>query len=414
MKRLFLFLATVSLLSANAQVARDGWRGPMRDGIYPETGLLKQWPADGPQLKWEVLDAGKGYSSPVVAGDRIYLTSLNADQTQEVFSAYTLDGKRLYSTPYSKPWDGQYFDSRTTPTIDNGKAYVISGAGQIVCINTADGKILWSVDGARTFSRKTGDWGTSECALVFDNKVIYTPGGDATTMVALDKNTGKEIWRSKSLGDPSTYMSPLLIEYKGRRQIVGATANNMIGVNSDTGAIEWQYTIKPKTEASWANIAPNTPLFKDGKIFYSHGYDIFSFMLQLADDLKSVSLVWHNGDMDTQHGGYVLIDGTIYGTNHGRPASTWMALDWETGKTLYSNEWGNRGSGAIIAADGMLYCYSERTGAVALVKPARDKFDVVSEFRITKGDGPHWAHPVIKDGVLYVRHGSALLAYKIK
>ena len=303
---LFTALFAMSVIAASAQVAPHGWRGPARDGIYPETALLKQWPAEGPALKWEVMDAGKGYSSPVVVGDRVYITGMSDDQSMEIFTAYTLDGKKLYSVPYSKPWDGQYPETRTTPTIDNGKAYLISGAGQVVCLSTADGKILWSVDGAKQYSRKTGNWGTSECALVFDNKVIYTPAGDLTTMVALDKNTGKEIWRSKALGDPSTYLSPLLIEYKGRRQIVGATANNMIGVNPDTGAIEWQYTIEPKTKASWANIAPNTPLFKDGKLFYSHGYDIFSFMLEIADDMKSVKLVWHNGDMDTQHGLFII------------------------------------------------------------------------------------------------------------
>ena len=413
--RLFLTaIVGVVATTVSAQVTSNGWRGPERNGIYPESGLLKQWPADGPALKWEVFDAGKGYSSPVVMDDRVYITGMSDDQSQEIFSAYTLDGKKLYSVPYSKPWDGQYPETRTTPTIDNGKAYLISGAGQVVCLSIADGKILWSVDGAEQYTRKTGNWGTSECALVFDNKVIYTPAGDVTTMVALDKNTGKEIWRSPALGDPSTYLSPALIEHKGRRQIVGATANNMIGVNPDSGAIEWKYPIKPKTEASWANIAPNTPLFKDGKLFYSHGYDIFSFMLQLADDMKSVSLVWHNGDMDTQHGGYVLLDGVIYGTNHDRVSSAWCALDWQTGATLYADAWANKSAGVVIAADGMLYCYSERTGAVALVKPSREKFEVVSQFRITKGSGPHWAHPVIKDGVLYLRHGEAFMAYKIK
>ena len=413
-RAVLLLVFTLVVWGVSAQIAHDGWRGPNRTGIYAETGLLKQWPEAGPEQLWEVLDAGKGYSSPVVVGERLYLTGMNEEQTKETFAAYTLDGKRLYRVEYGTPWEGQYPEVRTTPTIDNGKAYLISGSGEIVCLDVKDGSIVWKVDGAKLFSRKTGNWGTSECALVFDNKVIYTPGGDVTTMVALDKVTGKTLWQSKPLGDPSTYLSPLLIEYKGRRQIVGATANNMIGVNPDTGAIEWQYTIKPKTEASWANIAPNTPLFKDGKLFYSHGYDIFSFMLQIADDMKSVKLVWHNGDMDTQHGGYVLIDGTIYGTNHDRVSSAWCALDWNTGKTLYADAWANKSAGVVIAADGMLYCYSERTGAVALVRPSREKFEVISQFRITKGDGPHWAHPVIRDGVLYLRHGNALMAYKIK
>ena len=400
--------------TVSAQVARYGWRGPERTGIYPEVGLMKQWPASGPEQLWEVLDAGKGYSSPVVVGDRLYLTGMSEDQSKETFAAYSLDGKRLYRVEYGTPWEGQYPEVRTTPTIDNGRAYLISGSGEVVCLDVKDGKMIWKVDGAKVYSRKTGNWGTSECALVFDNKVIYTPAGDVTTMVALDKTTGKEIWRSKPLGDPSTYLSPLLIEHKGRRQIVGATANNMIGVNPDSGEIEWTYTIEPKTKASWANIAPNTPLFKDGKLFYSHGYDIFSFMLQLSDDLKSVKQLWYNGDMDTQHGGYVELDGVIYGTSHDRVASSWCALDWNTGKTLYADDWANKSAGVIISADGMLFCYSERTGAVALVKPTKERFEVVSQFRVTKGDGPHWAHPIISNGVMYLRHGNALLAYKIK
>lgn len=407
-------LMLLTVWSSSAQVAHDGWRGPNRSGVYAETGLMKQWPQTGPEQLWEVLDAGKGYSSPVVVDGKLYLTGMSEDQSKETFSAYTLDGKRLYRVEYGTPWEGQYPEVRTTPTIDNGKAYLISGSGEIVCLDIKDGSMVWKVDGAKEFARKTGNWGTSECALVFDNKVIYTPGGDQTTMVALDKATGKTLWQSKPLGDPSTYLSPLLIEYKGRRQIVGATANNMIGVNPDSGQIEWTYSIEPKTEASWANIAPNTPLFKDGKLFYSHGYDIFSFMLQLADDLKSVKLIWHNGEMDTQHGGYVELNGVIYGTSHDRLSSAWIALDWNTGKTLYADAWANKSAGVVIAADGMLYCYSERTGAVALVKPLRDKFEVVSQFRVTKGDGPHWAHPVIADGVLYLRHGNALMAYKVK
>ena len=141
--RLFLTaIVGVVATTVSAQVTPNGWRGPERNGIYPENGLLKQWPADGPALKWEVFDAGKGYSSPVVVDDRVYITGMSDDQSQEIFSAYTLDGKKLYSVPYSKPWDGQYPETRTTPTIDNGKAYLISGAGQVVCLSIANGKIL--------------------------------------------------------------------------------------------------------------------------------------------------------------------------------------------------------------------------------------------------------------------------------
>ena len=134
-----------------------GWRGPERNGVYPESGLLKEWPAEGPQLLWETMDAGKGYSSPVIVGDRLYITGMNEDETQEIFSAYTLDGKKVYQTAYSAPWNDTYPETRTTPAIDGDKAYVISGSGDVVCLNIQDGKIVWKVEAGKVYGRKTGN-----------------------------------------------------------------------------------------------------------------------------------------------------------------------------------------------------------------------------------------------------------------
>lgn len=407
-------LAYFTLTDAIAQTPY-GWRGPERNGSYPETGLLKQWPEGGPQLLWETMDAGKGYSSPVVVDGRLYLTGMNEDETQEIFSCYTLDGKKVYETAYSTPWDQTYPETRTTPAIENGKAYVISGSGEIVCLNIADGKIVWKVNGGKDFGRKTGTWGTSECPLVYDDKVIYTPAGDQTTMVALNKDTGELIWKTVALGDEGAYVSPMLITYNGKRQILGSTGKSVLGVDPDKGTIEWTFTDWGR-EGGRASIAPNTPLFKDGKIFFCHGYDINSTMLQLNDDLKGVTVVWRNTDLDTHHGGYVEVGGIIYGSNWiNNNQGNWVAVDWNTGATKYESAWtGGKSKGSIVTADGMLYCYDERRGFVGLVRPDPAKFDVVSEFRITKGVGPHWAHPVIVNGVLYIRHGFALMAYKVK
>ena len=395
-----------------------GWRGPERNGVYPESGLLKEWPAEGPQLLWETMDAGKGYSSPVIVGDRLYITGMNEDETQEIFSAYTLDGKKVYQTAYSAPWNDSYPETRTTPAIDGDKAYVISGSGDVVCLNTKDGKIIWKVEAGKVYGRKTGNWGTSECPLVFDNKVIYTPAGDQTTMVALNKENGELIWKTTAFGDIGAYVSPLLINYKGKRQIVGSTAKHIFGVNPESGEIEWSFAEwgPADRDAKWPNIAPNTPVYKDGKLFFCHGYNINGVMLQLADDLKSVSVMWRTDVLDTHHGGYVEVNGIIYGSNWiNNNQGNWCAIDWNTGAVGYETAWaGGKGKGSIIAADGMLYCYDERRGAVALVRPNPAKFDIVSEFRITKGVGPHWAHPVIVNGVLYIRHGFALMAYKVK
>ena len=175
-----------------------GWRGAHRDGIYEETGLLKVWPADGPELLWSALDAGKGHTSPVIVGDRLYITGMNEDETREIFSAYTLTGKKVYEVEYSPVWGGSYPETRTTPMIVGKKAFMISGSGEVVCLDITDGKIVWKVSG-KSFRHQPGMWGTSECPLVIDGKkVIYTPSGNETTIVALDAETGKTIWKSRS------------------------------------------------------------------------------------------------------------------------------------------------------------------------------------------------------------------------
>ena len=177
---------------------------------------MKTWGSDGPKLLWDAEDVGSGYSSPVIVGDRIYITGMNEDEDMETFMAYSSNGEKIYQIEYGSPWTGSYPETRTTPAIVNGKAYVISGAGEIVCINVADGSIVWKVNGGEVFGRKTGTWGTSESPLVVDNKVIYTPSGDQTTMVALNAQTGELVWKTRPLGDIGAYVSPLLIEYRGK------------------------------------------------------------------------------------------------------------------------------------------------------------------------------------------------------
>ena len=425
----FVYIIVVCLFAHFAAAQSSySWRGENRDGIYKETGLLKSWSAEGPRQLWETSDVGKGYSSPMIINNRLYITGMNEDSDKEIFIAYSLDGKKIYETVYGTPWSGSYPETRTTPAIEGDKAYVISGSGEIVCINIEDGKIVWTVEGGKIFERKAGTWGTSECPLIFDNKVIYTPAGDQTTMVALNAQTGETVWKSKPLGDIGAYVSPILISYKGKRQIIGSTGKSVIGVNPETGDIEWTFTdwTAPPREGGNApqnpppaearpNIATNTPLFKDGRIFFCHGYNIGAYMLELNDDLTEATLAWKNNDLDTHHGHYVMIDNVIYGSNWiNNSQGNWCAVDWNTGETIYENQWDDKGKGSIVAADGMLYCYDERRGSVGLVKPNPEKFDVVSEFIIKKGEGPHWAHPVINNGVLYIRHGSVLMAYEVK
>ncbi len=427
MRNLLILMALVASSCTMAQTPSDftkgasinGWRGPQNNGTYPDTGLLNEWSADGPQKIFEVEDAGKGYSSAQVVGNRIYLTGLNDQEDKEMLSCYNLDGTKVYAVEYGNHWKGSFPEVRTTATYSEGRLYVISGNAEIVCINAEDGKIIWSVDGGQKYSRKTGNWGTSECPLVFDDKVIYTPCGDQTTMVALNKFTGEEIWKTRAFGDKSGYVTPILIEYKGKRQIISSTSQTAFGVNPETGEIEWTYDDwGPKhygNSRRFDNIAPNSALFRDGKIFFCHGYNINGFQLQLADDLKGVTLTWRTETLDTHHGGYVLVGDYIYGSNWiNNNAGNWCCIDWNTGETKYETAWEGKGKGSIITADGKLIIYDERRGTVGLLSATPDGFNVKSEFRILKGSGPYWAHPTLADGILYIRHAGAFYAYKLK
>ena len=403
-----VFLTTTSLFAQSL----NGFRGPARNGVYAETGLLKSWPAEGPQLLWVTEDVGKGFSSPVIEGDRLYITGLDKEGEQEVFSAYTLEGKKIYEKAYGKPWDAYPSDTRATPSIVGDRAYITSGTGEVVCINIANGDIVWKVEGLK-YGINYSTWGISESLLVFDNIVIFSPGGDQTAMVALNATTGENVWLCEAFGGLNNYFSPILVAHNGKRQIIGVTEKYIIGVNPETGKIEWKFDDWGRPDGG-ENVVPNVPIYHKGRLFISSGYDIGAFMLQLNEDATEVSLVWRNNDLDTHHGGFVLVNGTVYGTNWiNNSQGNWLAVDWNSGITHYETPWDNKGKGSIIAADNMLYCYDERRGTVGLVKANPEKFDVVSEFRITKGDGSHWAHPVIHKGVLYIRHGNALMAYKI-
>ena len=399
---------------AFAQTA-TGWRGTNRDGVFYETSLLKSWPPEGPELLWSVEGVGKGWSSPVVSGGKLFITGMDEEEQNEMLAAYTLDGNLIYRIKYGVPWHKSYPDTRTTPTVVNDKVYVISGVGEVVCVNAKDGEIIWSVNG-KTFGVLPNVWGLAESPLVFDNKVIFTPGGNQTTMVALDAATGKTIWTTETLRDSASFVSPILINHKGNRQIIGFSESYIYGVNPKTGEMIWKFNDWDFTPAGGMDgIITNTPLYKDGKIFISNAYGMRAHLLELNDEATGVKALWRNDSLSVQTGGMVLVDDVIYGSNYiTNSRGDWAAVNWNIGETLYKTTWEGHSKGSIIMADGMLYCYEERLGKVALVRPNPEKFDIVSEFRIKRGAGGHWAHPFIHNGVFYVRHGDVLSAYKIK
>jgi outer membrane protein assembly factor BamB len=388
------------------------WRGPGRTGIYNETGLLKKWPDGGPKLLWEANKLGDGYSSVTVTDDAVYVTGRR--DSSDVLTALSLDGKTKWATVYGKAWTANHAGSRCTPTYYNGNLFLVSGSGDIVCVDS-NGKIKWSKNHFSLYDSKPLNFGISESPIVVDNMVITTPGGKKASMVAFNINDGKVVWESESLDETQQYINPKLVEYSGKKMVVTVMSKSILAVNVKDGKILWKVNyagINDGGDAARKNHAI-TPVFRDGNIFVGNGYNWVALKLKLSADGNSVEKVWENRNFDPQVGGVVLLGNNLYGANHmANPADAWVCVDWNTGKTLWTAKWYTRGS--VISADGMLYLYEEKAGHVALVKPDPSKLDIVSEFQITKGEGPFWAHPVISKGKLYMRHGNVLMVYLIK
>jgi outer membrane protein assembly factor BamB len=239
---------------------------------------------------------------------------------------------------------------------------------------------------------------------VIDGDILYiTPGGTKSSIVALNRHTGDLIWNSPGKGELAAYCTPLLFEHNGRKILATHTETHLIGVDAATGKVLWSQSHPNE----WA-VHPNTPLYHEGRLYYLSGYGSGGGMLELAADGNSASLKWTQTIMDSRIGGAVLVDGYIYGSGDSR---VWSCLDWQTGEEKYTSK--EIGIGVVIFADGMLYCYTQK-GELALVKPSSSGFNVVSKTKVALGSEQHWAHPVIYAGVLYVRHGNALVAYKVK
>jgi outer membrane protein assembly factor BamB len=381
--------------------AESQWRGPNRDGVYSGESLIKVWPEAGPEEIWSVEGLGDGYSSAAVTADRVYLTGMT--KGEGFLYAFDLDGKPVWKASYGPEWNGSRPGARTTPTVVGDRIYLMSARGQAVCLST-EGKKIWSVDLMSQFGARNLQWGMTESLLVDGDRVFCTPGGREVTIVALDRHAGKTIWKIKADGETSGYCSPCLVKHGKRRLLLTMTGKSVVGIDADTGEYMWRHS-----HVTDYDVNANTPLYHNGFIYAYSGYGTGGQMFQLSEDGTSVKRVWSQAKLDSQMGAAVLVDGFIYGSGHN--SRGWHCLDWRTGKVQFTaRKIGNKG--AIIYADGMMYCYSE-TGHVGLVKPNPQDFELVSSYRVKKGSGEHWAHPVIKDGRLYIRHGDALMVYHI-
>lgn len=403
-RRISILLSIALILTAAVRAADwPQFRGSQRDGTSPETGLMQQWPDGGPKELWSYEKLGAGFSSIAVADGMVYVCGM-IDGQGHLF-AFDLQGNVKYDVVYGPEWTkaGNYPGTRTTPTIDGDRLYLMSGQGRIACYQARTGKPVWHIDTGDKFKGRNIRWGIAESVLIDGNKAICTPGGKDATMVALDKMTGATIWTSKGLSQLSAYCSPILVERGPNRLLLTLVEKSVVGLDADTGKVYW--TIPH--EVSY-DIQAVSPAYQDGIMYVTNGYRHGSHGFQLSPDGTSVDKKWAEKSLDVQHGGVVLVDGNIHGAS---TRGEWICLDLATGKVKFSDKL--VGKGSVIYVDNRLYCYGEK-GEVGLVKINADGYEQVGSFRVRKGSKEHWAHPAISDGRLYLRHGDALMCYDIK
>jgi outer membrane protein assembly factor BamB len=398
-----IFVALVTLVATTRAQDLVDWRGSGRTGIYEETGLLKEWPEAGPTMLWSVDGLGQGFTSATIVNDMIYTTG----QIDGVGYLFALDkkGNVLWKKPYGKEWSESYPGTRTTPVYYDGKLYLETAMCEALCLDPKTGDKIWSVDLAAKYGARKLTFGFVEAPVISDNKVIFTPGGPSVTMVALDRSTGAEIWKTDASGEQAAYCSPLLFDYKGTKYLATSLTKNVACVDVNTGKPVWEVSQVNRTA-----IHPNTPIIKGNMMYSVTGYGTGGVMIKIADDGLSATDLWRNTSLDSQIGGAVWVGNYIVGSGSQNDRS-WQALDAQTGQVKYSTK--EIGKGVVIYADGLYYCYADN-GEMGIMELTDAGFKLKSKFRITLGTDQHWAYPVIEKSILYIRHGNTLMAYSIK
>ncbi len=400
----FVLIALIPILyqCANSKSENSEWRGPERTGFYPETGLLTEWPENGPELLWKFDGLGSGYTTAAVTSKKVYTTG-TIDSTAYIF-ALDLEGNLLWKKSFGKSWRKPYPGVRTTPVIRDGLGYLISDYGKMVCFSTENGDIVWEKDWIKEYNAVTPYFGFCENLLI-DNDIVYCTPGDTieNNILALDRFSGEVIWKSKGVNEISAYASPTLINHNGRKLFITITEKSIVALIPETGELVWSHDLK-----YLHGIHSNIPIYDNGYIFAMNGWGSGSVMMKISDDGNSVEDVWRSDLFDLEHGDVLKIGDNIYGSSWDK--KVFSVVDWKTGAVKDSSLLIEPAS--IISAEGLIYTYTY-AGDVHLVKPTENSFEIISTFKAPGKRKDHIAHPVIKDKKLYIRYSNSLLVYDI-
>lgn len=387
------------------QTAWPQFHGPKYDNISRETGLLKTWPDDGPRTEWVFSDCGRGFSGVSVADGKIFTAGDFEDG--EMVLALDMAGHPLWKSPNGESWTGAYPGSRTTPTYRDDMVYQMNPTGRLAAYRARSGEEVWAVELCVEFGAKYGTWAMAENVAVEGDLLFCIPGGSKALMVALDKNTGATTWTNTELEETAAYCSPILTTYQGVRQLITLTQKSVIGVDVKTGKLLWSH---PHVTQHDQNVT--APLFSDGYVFATSGHSGGGRLLEINADGRGVKELWWNEDLDNCHGGVILLDGHLYGSACRSGGKGFFCADFMTGEVRYRDKRMEKLS--LTCADGMLYGLTQR-GEVLLIAPSPERLDVAGNFQLPLKDGdPAFAHPVVCNGRLYVRHGRHLYAYDIR
>jgi outer membrane protein assembly factor BamB len=403
---ILMALAAAAALHAQTPASIDWpqWRGPERNGVSRETGLLQEWPPAGPVRVWSASSLGAGFGSVAVAGDRVYVQGARNGQSL-VTALNRRDGAHVWTKALGRSVDNDRGPGpRGTPTVDGDRLYVLTENGDLACLRSRDATVVWQRNILRDFGGRNIPWLISESPLVDGNQVIVTPGGRNAGMVALDKMSGKTVWTSKELSDEAGYASPIVADIQGVRTIMTLTADAGIGVRASDGRLMWRHR---QVANRTANIT--TPVYSEGHVFYTSSYGTGAALLGLRASGGEIAAqeIYFTRNMKNHHGGVVLVDGHLYGFDD----SILNCLEFATGERVWRHR--SVGKGSVTFADGHLYILSENN-VVGLVEATPQGYREKGRFSISDEGWPSWAHPVVSGGRLYIRNQSVLASHDIR